>query len=164
MKAVLSQICSILALFVLAPMSGSDGAEPSPAPTKFRAHIGGFGGGNYVVEMHDDVLTYTARTKERGRPAQTEAVIPTAAKWREFRAALDELRIWQWKSDYPTQGALDGTQWSLEVAYADKSLVTQGSNNFPDASGEPTGQPVPTKVFQRYLAAVKSLLGGREFE
>jgi hypothetical protein len=164
MRPTFSKFGLTLALFALAPLSGTRGAEPPSAPTKFRAHIGGFGGGDYVVELRGNALTYTSRAKERGQPARTETVIPTAAKWRDFRAALDQIRVWQWKTQYPTQGTLDGTQWSLEIAYADKSIVTEGSNNFPDAGGQPTGQPVPTKTFERYLAAVKSLLDGRDFE
>ncbi len=145
-------------------MATSFAAEPSTVPKTFRAHIGGFGGGDFVVELRDDVLTYTARARERGQPARTETIVPSAAQWQEFRAALDEIRIWDWKSQYSNKGVVDGTQWSIDITYADRSLATQGSNNFPDATGRPTGDSVPTKTFQRYLAAVKNLLGGREFE
>lgn len=164
MKSPSSRAFFGLALAALIPIAVIFAAEPFSAPKRFRAHIGGFGGGDFVVELHGNVLTYTARSRERGKPARAETVAPTAAQWRDFRTALDELRIWDWKGQYPSQGAVDGTQWSIEIAYPDQSLAAQGSNNFPDAAGQPHGQPVPTKTFQRYLAAVKNLLGGREFE
>ena len=159
-----TRLCLLLALVALNPTTTFPAAEATSVPIRFRAHIGGFGGGDFVVELRDQVLTYTSRARERGQPARIETIVPTPEQWREFRAALDELRLWQWKSEYSNQGVADGTQWSIEIAYADRSLVAQGSNNFPDAAGRPAGSPVPTKSFQRYLAAVKSLLGGREFE
>jgi hypothetical protein len=163
MKPAFSEFCMALAIG-LATATTLVAADPSPAPEKFRAHIGGFGGGDFVVEWRDQVLTYTSRARERGQPARTESIVPTPAQWREFRAALDELKVWQWKSEYTNPGIMDGTQWSLDVVYADHSLSSQGSNNFPKADGKPAGQPAPTKTFQRFLGAVKNLLGGREFE
>lgn len=164
MRSPSSRAFFVLALSALIPMARMNGSDGSPAPKQFRAHIGGFGGGDFVVELRDNVLTYTARARERGRPARTETVAPTSAQWRDFRAALDEFRIWNWKSQYPSQGVTDGTQWSIDITYSDRSLAAKGSNNFPNAAGQPNGQSVPTKTFQRYLATVKTLLGGREFE
>ncbi len=164
MRLTLTRCHFALALALIPMATTTSAAEPSAVPKTFRAHIGGFGGGDFVVELRDNVLTYTARARERGQPARTETIVPSAAQWREFRAALDDLRIWEWKKEYASKGIVDGTQWSIDIAYADRSLAAQGSNNFPDAGGQPTGDPVPTKTFQRYLAAVKNLLGGREFE
>jgi len=146
------------------PLVNAADSSPARVPEEFRAHIGGFLGGDYVVEMRGSVITYTARAKERGQPARTESVTPTTAQWREFRAALDELKIWQWKADYPSKGMTDGTQWSLDIAYADRSLKAQGRNQYPGDDAKASGQPVPGKTFQRYLAAVKNLHGGRDFE
>ena len=108
---------------------------------------GDSGAGIYVVAMHDDVLTYTvARQENAAGPRRLQAVVPTAAQVaRVPRRLLDELRIWQWKSDYPTQGCPDGTSGRSKSRIPTSRSATQGSNNFPDASGEPTGQPVPTE-------------------
>lgn len=153
-----------LALLALIPITVIIAAEPSPVPTKFRAHIGGFLGGDYVVELRDGALTYSARGRDRGAASQVERILPTSAQWLEFRRSLDELNVWQWKGDYANQKVRDGTQWSIDLAYADRSLASMGSNNFPDSTGRPNGKPETTESFKRYLAAVTRVLGGRAFE
>jgi len=44
---------------------------------------------------------------------QAVKVTPTDQQWREFRRALDNVSIWQWRTNYPEPGFCDGTQWSL---------------------------------------------------
>jgi len=68
------------------------------------------------------------------------------------------------KKRYPSNGVVDGTQWSLDIAYADHKLHTHGDNDYPKDTGEPNRDPQPTKVFNRYLAAVQKLLGGDSFQ
>jgi hypothetical protein len=136
--------------------------ETSAAPTHFIARIGGFLGSTYSVELKDGALTYTA--SGRGRTNVRHAtVIPTEAAWREFRQALNELKVWQWQNDYPRGGVVDGTQWLFEIAYSDRILKSRGDNNYPDAAGKPTGKPEFTPIFNRYLGAIKKLIGGKDF-
>ncbi len=138
---------------------------PAIMPEKFHAAIGGFLGSSYVVELRDGALHYTERKQTSVGPRMfSSTVTPTLQQWQEFRKSIDQLNIWQWYADYPSQGVQDGTQWSLEIAYADRALKTHGSNNYPDASGKPNGEPHSTKIFGRYLAAIKKLIGGRSFE
>ncbi|HEY8835624.1 MAG TPA: hypothetical protein VIM09_08570, partial [Chthoniobacterales bacterium] len=59
---------------------------------------------------------------------------------------------------------VDGTQWMLDIVYADHSLTAHGDNNYPDATGKPNGSPEPTEAFNRYLAAIKKLIGGKSFD
>ncbi len=163
MKPACRTILAVLAV-ALAVATPSLAAEPSAVPTQFRAHIGGFLGGDYVVDLREGVLTYSARARERGTAPHAERISPTPAQWLEFRRALDELKVWQWKGDYENPTVRDGTQWSIEIAYADRLLVSMGSNNFPDSTGRPNGKPQTTEAFKRYLAAVTRLLGGCAFE
>jgi hypothetical protein len=147
-------------LFV-APLISAD--EQSQVPTRFTARIGGFLGASYSVEFHDGALLYTS--SERGQRKQQHATLtPTAAQWRDFRQTLDDLKVWQWRTDYPRQGTVDGTQWMLDMGYADRSLTARGDNNYPDATGKPNGRPEPTEAFNRYLAAIKKLIGGKSFD
>ena len=134
-------------------------------PEKFSAVIGGFLGSTYAVELRDGALHYTEKRATNGRYGVTSsaAVTPTPQQWQEFRQTIDQLSIWQWRADYPSRVA-DGTQWSLEIACAGHVLKTQGNNNYPDASGNPNGNPDATKTFNRYLAAIRKLIGGRSFE
>jgi hypothetical protein len=150
------------AFLLLFAASASSADDPSVIPTHFVARIGGFLGSTYSVELKDGILTYTAAG--RGQTNVRHATItPTEAAWREFRQALDELKVWQWQNDYPRGGVVDGTQWLFEIAYKDRALKSRGDNNYPDASGTPTGKPEFTPVFERYLAAIKKLIGGKDF-
>lgn len=153
---------SLAALFLLLAASVKSAGEPSVVPTHFVARIGGFLGSSYSVELKDGTLTYTA--SGRGQTNVRHATItPTDAAWREFRQALDDLKVWGWQNDYPRGNVLDGTQWLLEIAYSDRTLKSRGDNNYPDAAGRPTGKPEFTPVFNRYLEAVKKLTGGKDF-
>jgi hypothetical protein len=150
------------AVFLLLATSASQAGEPSAVPTHFVARIGGFLGSSYSVELKDGTLTYTA--SGRGQTNIRRATItPTEAAWREFRQALNELKVWQWQTDYPRGGVVDGTQWLFEIAYSDRALKSRGDNNYPDAEGKPTGKPEFTPVFNRYLAAIKKLIGDKDF-
>lgn len=151
------------ALFLLATGTMISGADLPPIPKHFSASIRGFLGSSYQLELHGATLTYTA-TGQGHRDSQRATVTPTPAQWREFREALDALKIWNWRADYPTNGTVDGTQWALDIAYADHALKTHGSNCYPDSTGKPNGTPEPTKAFNLYLAAIKKLTGGKPFQ
>jgi len=131
-------------------------AEASPVPKRLSAYIGGFMGVSYGVELHKDTLTHTTFDAGHSNP-QHATITPTAAQWREFRRTLADLNLWQWHTEYPNPGTMDGTQWSLDIAYADRALKTHGDNSYPDANGNLNGNPSPTKAFKRYLASVKKL-------
>lgn len=139
------------------------GADLTPIPKHFSASIGGFLGASYQLELHGDTLTYTASGGGQRDPLHA-TVTPTAAQWRDFREALDVLKVWQWRADYPTNGTMDGTQWALDIAYADHALKSHGDNSYPDSTGKPTGTPEPTKAFNLYLAAIRKLTGGKTFQ
>ena len=153
---------SVAALSLLLATSARPAGESSVVPTRLVARIGGFLGSSYSVELKGGTLTYTV--SERGQTNVRHATItPTEAAWREFRQALDELKVWQWQSDYPRGGVVDGTQWLFEIAYNDRALTSRGDNNYPDAAGKPTGKPEFTPAFNRYLGAIKKLTGGKDF-
>lgn len=161
MKTILVRLSPATLLLLLAvPVFGGEGQ--SQAPTRFTARIGGFLGASYSVELHDGVLLYTSSNSGQ-RNQKKEKVTPTAAEWREFRQTLEDLKVWRWRADYPSQGVLDGTQWMLDIAYADRSLTTHGSNNYPDTAGAPNGKPETTEAFNRYLAAIRKLIRGKNF-
>lgn len=162
MRTTLSRFCHATLFLFLASLMMS-AAEPSAVPKRFNAYIGGFMGASYKLELHDGVLTYTAFGGGHSNPKQ-KTIKPTEAQWREFRQTLDELKVWQWRDKYPNNGTMDGTQWSLDIAFADRALKTRGDNNYPDATGKPNGEPETTKAFTRYLAAVQKLIGGKAFE
>jgi len=154
-KLVMVVIVSAVAL------CSSLAAETNSIPQSFRTSIGGFLGAAYSVEFRDGILYYSAADGPKKSPPVK--ITPSAQQWQEFRRALDNLRIWQWHTNYPNPGVYDGTQWSIEIQYSDCSLRAQGDNNFPGRGGKPSGSPKGTKVFSTYTAAVSKLLGGKEF-
>ncbi len=152
----------LAALFLLLATSARPAGETLAVPTRFVARIGGFLGSSYSVELKDGTLTYTASDRGQTNVRHT-TITPTDAAWREFRKTLDELKVWQWQNEYPRGGVVDGTQWLFEIAYSDRTLKSRGDNNYPDAAGKPTGKPEFTPAFNRYLEAIKKLIGGKEF-
>lgn len=137
--------------------------EPSPAPKRFDAYIGGFGGTSYHVELQGDILRHTTNEAEHYKKPRHATITPSEEQWREFRETLDDLQVWRWRAEYPNPGVCDGTGWSLDIAYDDRALESHGDNNYPDASGNSNDHPDHTEVFKQYLAAVEKLLGGGKF-
>ena len=156
-KLGLLLLCSLAACTPKKPL------ESSPIPKHFSAYIGGFMGSSYQLELHGGVLIYTTFGDGHTNPERS-TVTATATQWREFRQTLDDLKVWQWLASYPSNGTADGTQWSLDVAYADHAIKTRGDNSYPDAAGKTNGKPELTKAFKRYLDAVKELTGGKAFQ
>lgn len=109
-------------------------------PERLSAYIGGFMGASYGIELHAGALTYTSSDTGHRNTKQVR-ITPAAAEWRELRQALDDLKVWQWRANYPSQGTVDGTQWSLDIAYADHTVKCRGDNSYPDAKGSPTASP-----------------------
>jgi hypothetical protein len=137
-------------------------SEPNAIPQRFHARVGGFNGFTYEVQLQDGRLEY-ARSGG-GQKSRRASVRPTMEQWRKFRRELDAIGIWRWRAQYVNPGVTDGTQWSLEVAYPDRALKTQGSNDYPGDAPNPSGVPSASKAFARYLKAVQRLVGGRAFE
>ena len=147
----------LLAGFLTIPfLACASGKEP-PIPSAMSASIGGFFGGSYRVALKGSDLHYFSR--KHGKMMET-VVTPTAKQWEEFRSALDEIGIWTWRKHYDSP-ALDGTQWSVSIAYKGKQVESTGSNKYPGrGSVSPSGY---TPEFQKYLSAVQRLVGGKDF-
>ena len=155
----LSALLLAVALLCSPPLIAS---KTSAIPQRFHARIGGFMGYTYYVELQDGGLQYTR--SGGGQKTMSARVRPTTEQWTEFRRELDALGIWRWRAHYTNPGVADGTQWSLDVAYPDRAIKTEGDNDYPGATANPSGVPSGSKVFARYLKAVQQLLGGRAFE
>jgi hypothetical protein len=149
-------------------MRGGAGGQLKPQapkdygiPSQFRARIGGYMGAIYRVELRGNSLRYTYWLT--GVKHQPITITPTAEQWREFRAALEQAKVWRWKATYASPGIVDGTQWSLELKYADRSITTKGDNNYPGDSADAESHGNPGHLFRLYTDAMNKLLGGRNF-
>jgi hypothetical protein len=161
-RTALHHFCFATLSLLMGPFAAS-AEEAALIPARFTARIGGFLGATYDIELRRDGVSYTKFGAGHRKPSVT-IIRPTTAQWGEFRLALDELRVWQWRSEYPNTGTRDGTQWALDIAYGDRALKTMGDNNYPTAAGKPNRKPQMTEAFGRYLAAVEKLLGGKTFK
>jgi hypothetical protein len=136
-------------------------SEISAIPQRFHTRIGGFLGFTYELQLRDGSLDY--RKSGGGQNSEHSSVRPTVEQWTEFRRELDAIEIWRWRAQYSNPRVVDGTQWSLDVAYHDRAIKSQGSNEYP-GSTPGDGGPSASEVFTRYLKAVQRLVGGRAFE
>jgi hypothetical protein len=148
--------------------------QASYLPKKFTLYIGGFAGPTYRVEWNGTTLVYryfyTGGAKE---PQETHTFAPSEQEWKRFWNEIDGLRLWQWREMYYDPNTRDGTSWSIDIEQGGKSgrkKRSNGTNSYPsdkDITKETRfriGQnPDPSKVFQKYLKAVETLLGGKTF-
>jgi hypothetical protein len=128
-------------------------------PTKLHASIGGYFGTSYDVELCDSSVRYSSSRGDDSRSIESltdnspsdVTLEPTDQEWNDFLRALDSLGVWEWSPEYIFEGVMDGTSWSLEISWGDRSVTSGGSNEFP-----------PT--FDRFLKAVSALVGWRVFQ
>jgi len=114
-------------------------------PEQFEATIGGYMGSAFWIKLVDGVLEYrqAEHSYEYGEPEYLEL---SARKWSNFRKKLGTIGIWDWKptddSDpwpaYGNPGVTDGTGWSLDIKWGDRSLNSSGDNNFPQCPAAPS--------------------------
>jgi len=139
----------------LLPAAGCASQPPQPAasapdliPKKLKFEVVGIVGPTYHVELSEGFLAYSV--KEPGqKPKPPLHLSPTSEQWKEFRHQLDRLKVWQWKSNYGDKSYIDGTQWSLDIEYSDRSIHSEGHRDFPGS-------------YEGYLKAVGNLLGSWE--
>jgi hypothetical protein len=138
-------------------------------PERLYMSIGGYFGPSYQVTLENDRLIYRywppRESCFREPEPQSEKIQPSAKQWQAFRRALDRLDVWRWQADYPNSAVCDGTAWSVEIAYSDRSLVSSGDNCFPGRDGRalPVTADGKDSTFAKFCHAVARLIG-RQFE
>jgi hypothetical protein len=151
--------CFSLALLLLLIVVPGRSEAQDVVPRKLDIYFGTpvFGASRIVLHEHSLVVTQ----QRAGFPDQiAPPVTPTKEQWDAFREALDSLGAPRWQADYPNnRRVFDGTQWHVEIEYADHTLKARGDNNFPDAEGKPKPGAHWTPTFQAFVNAVKRLLG-----
>jgi len=138
-------------------------------PNRISISIGGHFGPSFSVELDGvGAVTYT-RTKRRKKDplelgsqeeweTQSKQITPTQERWSAFRAELDRLNVWAWQPEY-FEPVCDGTSWSVEIVYANKGIVSAGSNCFPGEDGKPISIVDRRKgdTFEQFCRAVSAL-------
>lgn len=114
---------------------------------KLNFCIGGFHGENIkIFKYYTSIIVQTS-----DRPVFNDfdkiSHHITKDQWIDFWSKMNQINIWDWKTDYFNQEVLDGTQWELVIGHKDKKLLKIfGSNAYPDN-------------FQDFLDALNSLAG-----
>jgi hypothetical protein len=155
------------AISVYRVVEGADGVASPAAPNHqsklpelLHITVGGFDGPSYDLLLTNGSLQYRAAGSMSGlEDVKAEVIAPTASQWKTFRASLDEIGVWNWKTNYIDPDVLDGMWWTVNVKYADRSIAAEGANAYPDGEG---ANQSPT--FQKLTAAVSKLLSERDFK
>jgi hypothetical protein len=138
-------------------------------PKRLCISIGGFFGPCYRVTFKKGRLTYTylpSRDSCSQEPEpQREEIQPSAKQWQTFRSGLDRLDVWCWQGNYSDPAVCDGTGWSAEIAYSDRSVVSSGDNCFPGRDGRAIAITADEtdNTFEKFCRAIARLIG-REFQ
>jgi hypothetical protein len=176
----MNRLLNIILVFIFLALVGCTAphptVDPNVMPKNFKAYIGS-PWHSCNVEFRDGVTIYSKW--EDGKKRKQTRIFPTPEQWQEFRHSLDSLNVWQWRVNYENPPLVfDGIFWSLDIGYSNQSLHTRGQNNYPDAFGKPSINiadleffhgPQPelnhefTTTFQEYLAAIKKLIGDKDF-
>ncbi len=136
-------------------------AGPTVVPKAFVARIvTAEGGDRFYIELLNGKIKYSSAAL--GEKPKEEIITPTRSHWRKFRKALDDLNVWRWQEEYSAP-FMDGTDWTLHIEYSDKKTSARGFNSYPDSNGKPNEDGYTTETFDRYIVAVRALLGGRDF-
>lgn len=134
-----------------------DGAESAEIqPIRLEAKIGGIFGPSYEVVLsggNSVLYAYNPSTFTSYAGTKRETIRVGEDRWRLFRQALDEAKVWNWKSEYVDEEIRDGTSWSLVAEYADDSVDAHGRNAYPKQA-----------EFDRFLQGVRDLTGGKDFQ
>ena len=134
------------------------GASGVVVPDKLDVYIGNAVLGAWHVRQQERSLTCTF--EQNGAPDQNGLPItPSQQEWQAFRDAIEQAGVFRWQPDYPSTGVFDGTQWRIQISYADHQLAISGDNNFPDANGKANSSSVWTSSFRKFVAALRTLLG-----
>ena len=138
-------------------------AKLKALPKRLCISIGGFFGPCYEVTFKKGRLTYSYLSSrdsccQEPQP-QREEIHPSAKQWQNFRRTLNRLNVWCWQGKYSNSAVCDGTGWSAEIVYSDRSLVSSGDNCFPGRDGRalPLTGDERDNTFERFSRAVAHL-------
>jgi hypothetical protein len=121
-----------------------------PGIVIFEVAIGGWPLGYKVTMDTDGTLAYIK--EENGKEPTEIRVTPSARDWSRFWHACQKVGIKDWKSSYePEYPVCDGTGWEFNIQTPELTYKGEGDNEFPAG-------------FDSFLAAIRRLLGGLEFE
>jgi len=96
-----------------------------------KAFVGGYFGGYYDVTINLTNLETKWRFNEGGTEKTSKKSIHTSTA-EDFIEMLKMINLLNWKAKYIELGVCDGTQWSVEILTAGRTIRKHGNNKFPE--------------------------------
>ncbi len=154
-------------------------------PDTLNAVIGSFELPSWRVAWERNRLVWQSMGPEYEILTEEE-VEPSDEQWLEFWTELDEIQVWDWDSFYfnRSDGEKTVISWGLEILLHDGRMIdSSGSNAVPGETREPrkrasrensepppeeekpvfTNDGIPTDTFDRFVTALRILVGNRVF-
>lgn len=103
---------------------------------KIEAHIGGYFGGYYQVEVDLEHNLVSWTTGGEGELEETVHRNIRSATAKKLLEQLELLNLLNWEAEYVDPGTLDGTQWHVEIVMDGHSITKHGSNEYPEQWGK----------------------------
>ena len=103
---------------------------------KIEAHIGGYFGGYYQVEVDLEHNLVSWTTGGEGELEETVHRNIRSATAKKLLEQLELLNLLNWEAEYVDPGTLDGTQWHVEIVMDGHSITKHGSNDYPEQWGK----------------------------
>ncbi len=116
---------------------------------------------NFSIKIEDGKIIPSYEFSPFHNSDKYEDIIPSKKDWIKFWKKMDNIDIWSWLKNYEPQGmaVLDGYYWNINIEFGDKKIKSSGSNAYPgDAANEIVDVDM-SKLFKKFLAAVKELTG-----
>lgn len=115
-----------------------------------KASVGGYFGGYYNVDV--DLVDLKSTWSHEGGGEDEETIYKTirAATANKFVEELKMLNLLDWKAKYIEPDMCDGTQWSVEIITAGRTIRKVGDNQFPEEWDQfcKTVRKLTNKVFR----------------
>ena len=103
---------------------------------KIEAHIGGYFGGYYQVEVDLEHNLVSWTTGGEGELEETVHRNIRSATAKKFLVQLETLELLNWEEEYVDPSTLDGTQWQVDLVMDDHTTTKHGSKCYPEQWGK----------------------------
>ena len=122
-------------------------------PSRLRFRLGGYFDDGFDVRLSRRRLLYR-KTVGPIPDEQAQVIRPSEEQWGRFWLEVDRIGLWAWLPEYLDHNILDGTQWSLCLAHAGRTMKSWGSNAYPGSVSYDYADGGPFADFLRALAAL----------
>lgn len=141
---------------IMGSINKSPKSKTEPQVLEFE--IGAYESDSYKIKWEDGKLRLYSGFSH-GYFEEPGVLEPEEQQWEEFWKALDEIKIWDWASEY-TAPVMDGTGWSLEIMQGKQSIDTHGHMAWPDPNELSQAVELEeTEPFNKLIRALNGLCG-----